>query len=86
MYMNTRKINVKLVDRPATLLCSIFTKLLGKRRVDRNGKDVWGFMIRYTDKVYAMVRKNIIYLTNGLYRFSLDVSSRTDISNDRLLT
>lgn len=57
MYMNTRKIKVKLVDRPATLLCSIFTKLLGKRRVDRNGKDVWGFMIRYTDKVYAMVRK-----------------------------
>lgn len=55
--MNTRKINVKLVDRPATLLFSIFTKLLGKRRVDRNGKDVWGFMIRYTDKVYATVRK-----------------------------
>lgn len=55
--MNTRKINVKLVDRSATLLCSIFTKLLGKRRVDRNGKDVWGFMIRYTDKVYAMVLK-----------------------------
>lgn len=55
--MNTRKINVKLVDRPATLLCSIFTKLLGKRRVDRNGKNIWGFMLRYTDKVYAMVRK-----------------------------
>ena len=55
--MNTRKIKVKLADRPATLLSSIFTKLLGKRRVDRNGKDVWGFMIRYTDKVYAMVLK-----------------------------
>ena len=40
--MNTRKINVKLVDRPATLLCSIFTKLLGKRRVDRNGERCLG--------------------------------------------
>ena len=55
--MNTRKIKVKLVDRPATLLCSIFTKLLGKRRADRDGKNIWGFMLRYTDKVYAMVRK-----------------------------
>ena len=55
--MNTRKIKVKLADRPATLLCSIFGTLLGKRRVDRNRKDIWGFMIRYTDKVYAMVRK-----------------------------
>lgn len=55
--MNTRKIKVKLVDRPATLLCSFFGTLLGKRRADRDGKNIWGFMLRYTDKVYAMVRK-----------------------------
>ena len=50
--MNTRKIKVKLVDRPATLLCSFFGTLLGKRRADRDGKNIWGFMLRYTDKVY----------------------------------
>lgn len=55
--MNTRKIKVKLVDRPATLLCSFFGTLLDKRRADRDGKNIWGFMLRYTDKVYAMVRK-----------------------------
>lgn len=55
--MNTRKIKVKLVDRPATLLCSFFGTLLGKRRADRDSKNICGFMLRYTDKVYAMVRK-----------------------------
>lgn len=39
--MNTRKIKVKLVDRPATLLCSFFGTLLGKRRADRDGKNIW---------------------------------------------
>lgn len=55
--MNTRKIKVKLVDRPATLLCSFFGTLLGERRADHDGKNIWGFMLRHTDKVYAMVRK-----------------------------
>jgi hypothetical protein len=55
--MNTRKIKVKLVDRPATLLCSFFGTLLGERHADRDGKNIWGFMLRHTDKVYAMVRK-----------------------------
>ena len=39
--MNTRKIKVKLVDRPATLLCSFFGILLGKQRADRDGKNIW---------------------------------------------
>lgn len=55
--MDTRKIKVKLVDKPTTLLCSFFGTLLGKRCVDRDSKNIWGFMLRYTDKVYAMVRK-----------------------------
>ena len=55
--MNTQKIRSKLVDRPKTLLSSIFDRLLGERYIDRNRKDIWGFMVRYSDKVYAMVRK-----------------------------
>lgn len=55
--MNTQKIKIKLGDRPATLLCSIFDSLLGGRYINRNRKDIWAFMLTYTDKVYAMIRK-----------------------------
>lgn len=68
--MNTRKIKVKLVDRPATLLCSFFGILLGKQRADRDGKNIWGFMLRYTDKVYAMVRKKYGISDEWLILFS----------------
>ena len=56
--MNTQKIKIKLGDRPATLLCSIFDLLLGGRYINRNRKDIWAFMLTYTDKVYAICHKS----------------------------
>lgn len=55
--MNTRKIKVNLADRPFTLLCSFFTFVLGNRSVDRTTNSILSVMIRYTDKIYDMVRK-----------------------------
>lgn len=59
--MNTRKIKVKLVDRPATLLCSFFGILLGKQRADRDGKNIWGFMLTVSVDIVDrdIVRKRV---------------------------
>lgn len=55
--MNTKKIKVNLFDRPFTFLCSVFTSLIKNRHVDRNKHNLLSVMVRYTDKIYDMVRK-----------------------------
>lgn len=55
--MNMRKIKVKLTDRPKTLMCSIFDDFLRWKCIDRNRKGILSSMLKYTDKVYAMIRK-----------------------------
>lgn len=55
--MRTVKIKVKTLDRPITTLSAMFDSIVGSRKIDRHSFGVWSTMVKFTDKVYAMVRR-----------------------------
>lgn len=86
--MNTRKIKVKLVDRPATLICSFLEHYLVNDVLIVTVKIFGDLCLDIPIKCTLWFEKNIAYLTSGLYWFPLDISSRIDgeSNNDRFLT